>query len=84
MIEQGEIGNPSSFNRSLDGTERYVYRHILAADFDARQWRHHATGRLVIHRDECLWPSSQGICRCHQNGRGVDILWVVPQGVSHG
>ena len=46
MIEQGEIGNPSSFNRSLDGTERYVYRHILAADFDARQWRHHATGRF--------------------------------------
>jgi hypothetical protein len=70
---------PPSVNHSSNGIELYVYKHILAADFDSRQWRDDATGRLIIHRDECPWPSGRGACWCHQNGRGVDILWLVPQ-----
>jgi hypothetical protein len=74
------MGKPPSIHNALDGPELYVYRHIAAADFDPRQWRSDATGRLIIHRDGCLGPSGQGTCRCHQYGGGVDILWLVPQG----
>ena len=77
------MGKPPIVHYSLNTTVQYVYRHILAVDFDSRQWRDNATGRLVIHRDECQWPSSRGACRCHQNGRGVDILWLVPQEMRH-
>lgn len=73
------MGKPPSIHNALDGPELYVYRHIAAADFDPRQWRSDATGRLIIHRDGCLGPLGRGTCRCHQHGGGVDILWLVPQ-----
>ena len=76
------MAKPPSISSALDGPDPHVYRHILAADFDPRQWCDDAAGRLIIHRDGCLGPSGRGTCRCHQNGGGVDILWLVPQGES--
>ena len=75
------MGRPPSMSSAFDGPELHVYRHISAADFDPRQWRDDATGRLIIHRDGCPGLSGRGDCRCHQHGRGVDILWLMPQRV---
>jgi hypothetical protein len=73
------MAKPPSISSALDGPDPHVYRHILAANFDPRQWRHDATGRLIIHRDGCPGHSGRGTCWCHQHGGGVDILWLVPQ-----
>jgi hypothetical protein len=73
------MGKPPSISSAFDGPELHLYRHISVADFDPRQWRNDATGRLIIHRDGCPGLSGRGTCRCHQHGRGVDILWLVPQ-----
>jgi hypothetical protein len=78
------MAKPPSISSALDGPELHVYRHVSVADFDPQQWCDDATGRLIIHRDGCPGPLGRGACRCHQYGRGVDILWLVPQGGSHG
>jgi hypothetical protein len=78
------MAKPPLIRGALDSPEIYVYRHILAADFDPRQWREDPTGRLIIHRDGCPGLSSRGDCRCHQHGHGVDILWLMPQRESQG